>query len=330
MPEEKKEIKIIAESPQMKKILKIAEKIKDVDSSVLITGESGTGKEVIFNYIQSISRRKDQPVVKINCGAIPEQLFESELFGYDEGAFTGARKRGKAGLFEKADHGTLFLDEISEMNLDMQVKLLRALQEGEIYRVGGTQSIPVDVRIIAATNRNLEQMVKDGKFRKDLFYRLNVVHIEVPPLRERIEDVIPLCNHFLEVYNKKYGTDKHMTLLAAKTLAHLNWDGNIRELENLVENIVVLEPENVMRARHLKDRYCHEDETPSGRVIVDGVLPLKEATEALERQLLLNARNTYGSTRKMAQALGVNQSTVARKMTQYDILDEKAISKMMQ
>lgn len=318
MSEEKMEI--IAESPQMKKILQTIEYIKDVDSSVLITGESGTGKEVIFKYICQTSRRNGQPVVKINCGAIPENLFESELFGYEDGAFTGARKKGKAGLFEMADHGTLFLDEIGEMSLEMQVKLLRAIQEKEIFRVGGSKNIPVDVRIIAATNQNIDRMVEEGKFRRDLFYRLNVIRLDIPPLRERMEDIIPLCYHFLDIFNKKYGKNKGLTLRAARTLAHLEWPGNIRELENLVENIVVLEQDEVMRAKHLQERYC-KGEMPLGEVTVKGILPYKEALSQMERQLLENTRNQFGSTRKMAEALGLNQSTISRKLRQYDLDD---------
>lgn len=317
---ENKHVEIIAESPQMKKIIKTIEYIKDVDSSVLVTGESGTGKEVIFKYICQTSRRKDQPVVKINCGAIPENLFESELFGYEDGAFTGARKKGKIGLFEMANHGTLFLDEISEMSLEMQVKLLRAIQEREIFRVGGSQNIPVDVRIISATNQNLEALVEEGKFRKDLFYRLNVIRLEIPPLRERQEDIIPLCYHFLDVFNKKYGKNKGLTVKAAKTLAHLDWPGNIRELENLVENIVVLEPDDVMRAKHLQTRYC-KGHIQSGSVTVEGILPYKVALEQMERQLLENTKNQFGSTRKIAAVLGVNQSTVSRKLRQYHLDD---------
>jgi len=316
--EEKMEI--IAESPQMKKILQTIEYIKDVDSSVLITGESGTGKEVIFKYICQTSRRNGQPVVKINCGAIPENLFESELFGYEDGAFTGARKKGKAGLFEMADHGTLFLDEIGEMSLEMQVKLLRAIQEKEIFRVGGSKNIPVDVRIIAATNQNIDRMVEEGKFRRDLFYRLNVIRLDIPPLRERMEDIIPLCYHFLDIFNKKYGKNKGLTLRAARTLAHLEWPGNIRELENLVENIVVLEQDEVMRAKHLQERYC-KGEMLFGEVTVKGILPYKEALSQMERQLLENTRNQFGSTRKMAEALGLNQSTISRKLRQYDLDD---------
>lgn len=318
MSEEKMEI--IAESPQMKKILQTIEYIKDVDSSVLITGESGTGKEVIFKYICQTSRRNGQPVVKINCGAIPENLFESELFGYEDGAFTGARKKGKAGLFEMADHGTLFLDEIGEMSLEMQVKLLRAIQEKEIFRVGGSKNIPVDVRIIAATNQNIDRMVEEGKFRRDLFYRLNVIRLDIPPLRERMEDIIPLCYHFLDIFNKKYGKNKGLTLRAARTLAHLEWPGNIRELENLVENIVVLEQDEVMRAKHLQERYC-KGEMLFGEVTVKGILPYKEALSQMERQLLENTRNQFGSTRKMAEALGLNQSTISRKLRQYDLDD---------
>lgn len=317
---ESKHVEIIAESPQMKKFIKTIEYIKDVDSSVLITGESGTGKEVIFKYICQTSRRKDQPVVKINCGAIPENLFESELFGYEDGAFTGARKKGKIGLFEMANHGTLFLDEISEMSLEMQVKLLRAIQEREIFRVGGSENIPVDVRIISATNQNLEALVEEGKFRKDLFYRLNVIRLEIPPLRERQADIIPLCYHFLDIFNKKYGKNKGLTVKAAKTLAHLDWPGNIRELENLVENIVVLEPDDVMRAKHLQARYC-KGHVQSGSVTVEGILPYKAALEQMERQLLENTKNQFGSTRKIAAVLGVNQSTISRKLRQYHLDD---------
>lgn len=314
-------INFIAESPQMKKIKNTIEYIKDVDSSVLITGESGTGKEVVCNYIYRTSQRKDFPIVKINCGAIPESLFESELFGYEDGAFTGARKKGKAGLFEMANHGTLFLDEISEMSLEMQVKLLRVIQEKEVFRLGGTDTIPVDVRIIAATNRNLEELVEKGKFRKDLFYRLNVIRLEIPPLRERKEDIIPLCYHFLDIFNERYHKNKGLTIKAARTLAHLDWPGNIRELENLVENIVVLEPDEVMRAKHLQTRYCKEHVSNVGTVTVDGILPYKVALEQMERQLLENTRNQFGSTRKMAAILGLNQSTVSRKLRQYHMDD---------
>lgn len=315
-----KKMEIIAESPQMKKILQTIEYIKDADSSVLITGESGTGKEVVFKYICQTSRRSCQPVVKINCGAIPENLFESELFGYEDGAFTGARKKGKAGLFEMANHGTLFLDEIGEMSLEMQVKLLRAIQEKEIFRVGGSKNIPVDVRIIAATNQNIDEMVEEGRFRRDLFYRLNVIRLEIPPLRERHEDIIPLCYHFLEIFNKKYNKNKGLTLRAARTLAHLEWPGNIRELENLVENIVVLEEDEVMRAKHLQERYC-KGEMSFGEVTVKGILPYKEALNQMERQLLENTRNQFGSTRRIAEALGLNQSTISRKLRQYHLDD---------
>ena len=219
-----------------------------------------------------------------------------------------------------ANHGTLFLDEIGEMSLEMQVKLLRAIQEKEIFRVGGSRNIPVDVRIIAATNQNIDQMVEEGRFRRDLFYRLNVIRLEIPPLRERHEDIIPLCYHFLEIFNKRYNKNKGLTLRAARTLAHLEWPGNIRELENLVENIVVLEQDEVMRAKHLQERYC-KGEMPLGEVTVKGILPYKEALSQMERQLLENTRNQFGSTRRMAEALGLNQSTISRKLRQYHLDD---------
>ena len=187
----------VVHSKEMQHIMDTIKTISQVDSTLLITGESGTGKEVIVNQVHRSSNRRDKPIIKINCGAIPASLFESELFGYEDGAFTGARRRGKAGFFELANEGTLFLDEIGELDLDLQVKLLRVIQEGEVTRIGGTKTLHVDVRIIAATNRDLWQQVQEGNFRQDLYYRLNVINIEVPPLRERRDDVIPLAVHFI-------------------------------------------------------------------------------------------------------------------------------------
>ena len=305
----------VAHSKEMRNIMDTVKAISQVDSTVLITGESGTGKEVIVNYIYQTSSRKDKPIIKINCGAIPAALFESELFGYEEGAFTGAKRRGKAGFFELANGGTLFLDEVGELDLNLQVKLLRVIQEGEVTRIGGTRTIHVDVRIIAATNRDLWQQVREGKFRQDLYYRLNVINIEMPPLRERRDDIIPLALHFLNKFNEKYDKHKKLSIDLGKELTMLDWTGNIRELENLIENMVVLVHEDTIEKENLPSRY----RLPSGggenpQVEVHGILPLKEAVRQTEQKLIANAREKYTTTRELARVLGVDQSTISRKM----------------
>jgi transcriptional regulator with PAS, ATPase and Fis domain len=210
---------------------------------------------MVVNEIYASSMRSYRPIIKVNCGAIPPALFESELFGYEDGAFTGARRKGKPGFFELAHMGTLFLDEVGELPLEMQVKLLRVLQEGEIIRIGGSKPISVDVRIIAATNRDLWEMTEEGTFRQDLYYRLNVINIEVPPLRQRRDDIIPLVMHMLERFNQKYGKHKEIPIELGKVLRELPWRGNVRELENLIENLVVLCPEDALTPEHLPVRY---------------------------------------------------------------------------
>ena len=305
----------VVHSKEMQHIMDTIKTISQVDSTLLITGESGTGKEVIVNQVHRSSNRRDKPIIKINCGAIPASLFESELFGYEDGAFTGARRRGKAGFFELANEGTLFLDEIGELDLDLQVKLLRVIQEGEVTRIGGTKTLHVDVRIIAATNRDLWQQVQEGKFRQDLYYRLNVINIEVPPLRERRDDVIPLAVHFIEKYNQKYSKHKELSMELGKILRSLDWLGNIRELENLIENMVVLVQRDVLYPEDLPPRYRQSGaEVSACQVAVHGIMPLKEAIQQVESQLLFHAQEKYTTTREIAKALGVDQSTVSRKM----------------
>ncbi|SFE53325.1 sigma-54 interaction domain-containing protein [Alteribacillus iranensis] len=228
-------------------------KIAPVDSTVLITGESGVGKEVIAEYIHKWSERVEQPFVKINCGSIPENLLESELFGYVRGAFTGASGEGKQGLFEAADGGTIFLDEIGEMPAALQVKLLRVLQEQEVIRIGSTSPISIDVRVIAATNRNLEAEIKEGNFRKDLFYRLNVVPIFIPPLRDRLEDLLQLVLHFTDVFNRKFNSSKVFSPESNNRFYHYGWPGNIRELQNIVERTMVMAETNYIEPKHLPD-----------------------------------------------------------------------------
>lgn len=305
---------MVATSHEMLQILDQIEALAQVDATVLITGESGVGKEVIVNRIHSTSNRNQMPIIKINCGAIPDSLFETEMFGYEEGSFTGAKKKGKAGFFEMANGGTLFLDEIGELRLDMQVKLLRVLQEKELTRVGGTNSIHIDVRILAATNRDLWELTQKGEFRQDLYYRLNVINLEIPPLRDRRDDILPLAMAFLDKYNRKYKKKKTISLELGKMLRRLDWPGNIRELENLIENLVLLvRDEDSLKPYHLPARYHTAQPTMAG-VTIHGILPLKEAFSQVEDQLLLEVRSQYSTTREMAAALGVNQSTISRKL----------------
>ncbi|MGE1063314.1 sigma 54-interacting transcriptional regulator [Megasphaera paucivorans] len=302
---------IIVHSKKMTRIMEIINVVSSVDSTVLITGESGTGKERVVDAIYQHSNRNTKPLIKINCGAIPDTLFESELFGYEHGSFTGARKNGKIGFFELANTGTLLLDEIGELSLASQVKLLRVIQEKEVLRIGGSKPVPIDVRIIAATNRNLWKMVEAGTFRQDLYYRLNVINIEVPPLRERRDDIIPLARYFVQIYNEKYKKNKKLSLEICHSLGERNWPGNIRELENVIETMVVLVPGNLLLPEHLPQKVA-EDSNPG--IVVHGIQPMKEAVQDVERQLLMQAAKKYKTTREMAHALGIDQATVSRKM----------------
>lgn len=310
--------KYIFESPAMRQIQKTLMKIAPTDVSVLIEGESGVGKEVIADTIYKLSRRKDKPFVKINCGLIPKELMESELFGYEAGAFTGALKSGKTGKLEIADGGTVFFDEIGEMDLPLQVKLLEFLQDHQIVRVGGTKRISIDVRIIAATNKNLFALVEEGAFRRDLYYRLNVMPLYIPPLRERNEDVVPMIFHFLNLANHKYGFNRHMDNGVIEKLQSFSWPGNVRELMHTIERIVVASESDYIDSA-LFDELIMEGMTPNERtdlpnakVICTGLMPLKEAREKLESNLVKMAYDQVGSSYKAAELLQVNQSTVNR------------------
>jgi PAS domain S-box-containing protein len=242
---------VIAYSPQMKEVLELAQRVALVNSNILINGESGVGKEIIAKIIHKTSSRCSEAFMQINCGAIPDNLLESELFGYEEGAFTGARAGGKMGFFELCHLGTLLLDEIGELPLPLQVKLLRAIQEQEIFRIGGTKPHKLNVRILAATNKNLEEMVENRSFRKDLFYRLNVVPIYIPPLRERYQDIVPLTIHFLEKYNLKHQTNKRFEPELYRVFEKYDWPGNVRELENVVERLIVTNEDAVLGTGHI-------------------------------------------------------------------------------
>ncbi|MCE5335614.1 MAG: sigma 54-interacting transcriptional regulator [Desulfobacteraceae bacterium] len=310
---------VVARSPKTRRIFEMAAQVAKVDSTVLITGESGVGKEVIANAIHRCSHRSNGPLIKVNCGAIPENLLESELFGYEAGAFTGAKKQGKPGLFELADKGTLFLDEVGDIALSLQVKLLRALQDRKIMRVGGIKSLPVDVRIIAATNRNIVQMVASGMFREDLYYRLNVVSIEIPPLRERKEDIPPLVLTFLEKINKKYQFEKRFSPMVIDHFVHYSWPGNIRELENVIERMLVMTEDEEIKIGHLPAFMVNYSLPAGGTTMTVPNLPLNKAVENLEIEMIRQALKKHGSTRKAASVLRISQSAVMRKLKKYKI-----------
>ncbi|WP_366924464.1 sigma 54-interacting transcriptional regulator [Metallumcola ferriviriculae] len=315
---------VISKSKEMQNVLDLAARVARVDSTVLLTGETGVGKEIIAKVIQKNNTRADAPFARINCGAIPHELLESELFGYEKGSFTGAGKNGKIGMFEVANGGTILLDEISEMPQSLQVKLLRVLQEHEIVRVGGVKSIKLDVRVIAATNQDLSKLVKENKFRKDLYYRLNVVPIFIPALRQRREDIIPLAVHFLKKYNDRYGFDKHFSARVLELFEGYAWQGNVRELENMVERLVVMTEGEMIEVHCLPQSFLKILESADidgihKPITVNGILPLRDASAILEKELLVRALGVYRTTRKVAQVLGVDHSTVVRKANKHSI-----------
>lgn len=308
---------IIARSEEMVRLLEMVDRVAGVDSTVLITGESGVGKGVIASRIHRLSPRSEGPFVSINCGAIPENLLESELFGYAPGAFTGAGKAGKKGLIQMGEGGTVFLDEVAELPLNLQVKLLHVIQQKSVTPVGGTAPRQVDVRFIAATNRDIKQMVREGAFREDLFYRLNVIPVDIPPLRQRREDIIPLAEYCLEEINKKYGMSKKLAPETREMLERYSWPGNVRELENIIERVAVTADTAEVKPAHLPGYVLNHLSRQNNRVYVPDLCPLDEAVRELERQLLEKAFERYGNTYQMAEALGINQSTVVRKMKKY-------------
>ncbi len=309
---------IVTCNDKMLNILALAKLVAMVNSTVLINGETGTGKEVIARYIYSMGPRATKPFIKVNCGAISPNLVESELFGYEPGSFTGAKREGKIGLVEAANGGTLFLDEISELPLNQQVKLLQVIQERSMTRVGGTKDIKLDIRIIAATNKELEEQVKKGEFREDLYYRLNVVPINLPPLRERGEDIPLMIKHFLNNFNSENNWDKEFTKEAFSLMCRYSWPGNVRELVNTVERLTITTQDTLIDVENLPDK-IRDDDAARGTVYVTKIVKLDEAIEAIERKLIKMAVEKYGSGKKAAESLGVNQSTISRKMSQYGI-----------
>jgi two-component system response regulator HydG len=310
---------IIGRSPSMVTLLETVAQVAPSEATVLITGESGTGKEMIAGAIHFNSPRKDGPFVKINCAAITETLLESELFGHEKGAFTGAYRK-KEGRFLQAHRGSLFLDEISEMSLAMQVKVLRALQEREITRVGGEETIKVDVRLIAATNKDLLQEIEGGRFREDLYYRLNVVNLNIPPLKERREDIPLLTQHFLSIFSEKNRKEiKGFTPQAMDRLLRHDWPGNVRELMNAVERGVVL-----ARTEYLgpEDLPLILEETPSEQLMVQkDAIPADLPLEEVEKATILNVLDLAGGNKsEAARRLGITRKTLHTKLKKYGVM----------
>jgi len=327
---------IIAESPAMRKVLELATNIADAESTVLISGESGTGKEVVAQYIHAQSERSEKPLVVINCASLPETLLEAELFGYEKGAFTGAASGGKPGLFECADGGTLFLDEINSLPLDLQGKLLRAIETKMVQRVGSTKSRQIDFRLLVATNERLDTLVAERRFRIDLYYRINVIHIRIPPLRERQEDIIPMTMHFMKIYCKKNNKHKTFSEQTLESMLEYPWPGNVRELKNFVERSVVMSFGEIIEAQNIqaitadgittggsygvddhvlikdKPQYIYEHMLNSG-------ISLEQYLEECEYAYVKYALQTHKTSYAAAQALGTSQTSIMRRKKKFGL-----------
>ncbi len=304
---------IIGTSEEMQKVFKMVEKVAETDSTIMVFGESGTGKELIARRIHYLSHRASGPFVSINCGALPKDLLESNLFGHIKGSFTGA-VRDQAGLFTVAEGGTFFLDEVGETSPGTQVKLLRSLQEREIIPVGGTKPIKIDVRLIAATNADLELEVSEGRFRTDLFYRLNVIPVKLPPLRHRRDDIPLLVDHFLKKLGERSGAVKTLSKDAMDVLLKYDWPGNVRELENVIERAVILSDDNLIDIADLPEKVIRGEGRRGSLVIDSPDLTLEE----LEREYIMKVLNHTGWQKKRAsQILGINASTLYRKLQGY-------------
>ncbi|BEQ14100.1 sigma 54-interacting transcriptional regulator [Desulfoferula mesophila] len=314
--------RLVMRSKVMRRIFDMAMKVARVDSCVLLQGESGAGKSVLAKLIHRASSRSEGPLVRVDCGGIPSSLIEAELFGYVGGAFTGALSEGKTGYFELADGGTLFLDEVGELPLLMQAKLLRFLEDNEVVPVGATAPRKIDVRVLAASNRDLEKMVRAGAFRKDLYFRLNVVPIHLPPLRERVEDIPHLIAHFLDIFNQKCGKQMKLSSAAVDRLRRYAFPGNVRELANLIEQLVVLSPGDTITPDDLpaEIRQTPFELSPEGE---GEAWDLAAAVARTEREVIARALAEYGSQRSAAEALGVNHSTLSRKAKRYGLFGAK-------
>lgn len=307
---------LVIKSEAMRLVFQKALKMARVDSSVLLTGESGVGKDLLARFIHKAGLRKENNFVKINCGAIPQNLLESELFGYEKGAFTGARGEGKAGLLEMGQGGTVFLDEIADLPIYLQVKILSAIEDKEITRLGGTRSKKIDFRLIAATNRDLTAMVRNGTFREDLYFRLSILPLAIPALRERKEDVVPLINHFLKKFNQIHNLKKTFTQEVYDRLIRYSLPGNVRELTNIVEQLVVMSDNQAVTFGELPHSLRVEDPLLN---IAGNLNNLKLTMADIEKKIIEEALKKHKTLQQVAQFLGVNQSTVSRKIHQYNI-----------
>ena len=301
----------IATSDRMIRVFMKAKQVAAYPTTILLLGETGVGKEVVSSFIHNNSDRVGKPFIKINCSAVPEPLMESELFGYESGAFTGAKDKGKMGLFELANHGTILLDEIGDMSLALQAKLLRAIQESEIVRVGGSKPIKLDVRIISATSRNIEEMMEEGTFLDALYYRLNVVEIQIPPLRERREDILPLAEFYLQHFCEKYKLSREFSPEIQECFIQYSWPGNVRELRNIVENLAVSAVGKEITKDDLPARMV-KDHMKQPVAVVPQTGSLKTAVESLQKQMIADAVQREGSLRKAAAALDMDPTTLNR------------------
>ncbi|MCL6449020.1 MAG: sigma 54-interacting transcriptional regulator [Armatimonadetes bacterium] len=315
-----KDEEVIVRSKKMLDVLDLTRRLAPVDTTVLILGESGAGKEVIADLLHKANPRRSQKAfIKVNCGAIPRDLLESELFGYEPGAFTGASREGRRGLFELADGGSIFLDEVGELPLDLQVKLLRVLQEKEFTRLGSTKVTKVDVRVIAASNKDLEEMVKAGRFRQDLYYRLSVVPLRVPPLRDRKEDIVAIAQHYVTYFNRKYGLNKVLSAELLDVMEGYAWPGNVRELINVVERMVVTSRGDILGVEEFPvESKKNQSMSHLHRSLNYQGLTLKEALEITEKEVIAEAL-AAGRTAAAAKKLGISRATLARKMRKYGI-----------
>lgn len=314
--------KVIFVSQAMNKIHNIVKKIASFPTTVLIEGETGVGKEVIADFIHQSSPRSHMPFIKVNCGAIPESLLESELFGYERGAFTGAKREGSLGLFESAHKGSLLLDEVGQMSQSIQVKLLRVLQDHEIRHIGGSWSKSIDVRILACTNTDLLEQVKKGDFRLDLYYRLNVVNIKIPPLRDRRDDIIPLIEYFLDHFYSEYGYKKKFDEKSLSLILNCRFGGNIRELRNIVESSYVNSDNECINVDSLPE-YIRNCTTPFPKEAFSNMdmkgVPLPQLLDTIERQEIIKAVSSSDSLRKAATLLGISNATMLRRIKYHNL-----------
>ncbi len=313
---------IIGNSRKMQELFRMIEKVAPSESTVIIYGESGTGKELVALSLHGHSKRKEQKFLAVNCAAIPDTLLESEMFGYEKGAFTGAQNQ-KKGLFEEADQGTLFLDEIGDLNMILQAKLLRVLQEGEFQRVGGTKTLSANVRVIAATNKDLEEEVHEGRFRQDLYYRLNVVPIFLPPLRERREDIPHLVEHFLQKYQQKHGkTVTRVSSAVMKRFLDYPWVGNVRELESIIERSVILTDHDIIDCDTLPEKLRDKNEESSSPAMTYTIPEGGISLENVERNLIESALLKSGwSIKKASELLGITYKTLQYRIQKYNLKD---------